>query len=286
MYGGYRAVFSTIWTEETGREWNRLGHQYHKVAFYLLSSPMSNAYGLYYLPIAVASQHTAITPAALTKIFDVFDGQQFAHYDADAEWVWVRNMVRYQLFPHGNAVPPGDRRLPAVRKFYDTCSPNAHLGPFFDLYAEPLSLTTRRERRTKIPPAKPVGLPLEEGSPSAVTSLVIGRPTRAELFERWYQHYPKKVGKKSALEEWMRIPGVDEQFTARAIATLEWQCRQPEWVKENGQYIPDPERYIKRGRWQDEPRDQVGLTDRDARTANVLAEWAATGAVIEGERCE
>lgn len=283
MYGGYRAVFSTIWTEETGREWNRLGHQYHKVAFYLLTGPLSNSYGLYYLPLIVAAEHTGLTAKNLQAIIDTFDKQEFAHYDPATEWVWVRNMIRYQFFPQGQLVHTSDNRVRAICKFYASCPSSSHLGPFFDLYGEALGLTAKREGKYRIPPAQPVGLPLEEGSPSAVTSLAPRRASKPELFDRWYAHYPKKVGKKTALVEWMRIPQVDEVWTAKAIATLEWQCRQPEWVKENGQYIPDPERYLKRGRWQDEPRDQVGLTDRDARTANVLAEWAAAGDVIVGE---
>lgn len=280
MYGGYRAVFSTIWTEDTGRLWNTLGHQYHKVAFYLLTGPMSNAYGLYYLPLAVASEHTALTAHQLLKVFEAFAEQEFAYYDMAAQWVWVRNMVRFQLFSRDNVVSQSDTRVKGLRKFYATCPPNMHLGPFFDLYDEALELGVRREGKRKL------ALRPDPTSSSAATSTalaLVGVPTKAELFERWWKHYPEKVGKKAALAEWLRIPNVDEAFTAKAIATLEWQRRQPEWVKEDGQFIPDPERYLKRGRWQDEPRDQTGLTDRDARTANVLAEWARGGNIIEGE---
>lgn len=287
MYGGYRAVFSTIWTEDTGREWNRLGHHFHKVAFYLLTGPLSNAYGLYYLPLAIAQSHTGLSADRLMQVFSVFDGQDFAVYDAAAEWVWVKNMVRYQLFPNKDKVSQADLRLRGVRRFYDTCPPNAHLGPFFERYGEELGLACRREGKVRLPPTttqKPVRDLEPEGSPEPGTSLArVVRLSKADLFERWWKFYPKKVGKKAALAEWLRIEGVDESFTAKAIATLEWQCRQPEWVKENGQYIPDPERYIKRGRWMDEPRDQVGLTDRDARTANVLAEWASAPITVDAE---
>ena len=278
MYGGYRAVFSTIWTEDTGREWNELGHAYHKVAFYLLSGPMSNAFGLYYLPLAVATEHTAVPAKELLKIFAVFAEQQFAYYDRDAQWVWVRNMVRFQLFSRDNSVSPGDTRVKGLRKFYATCAPNAHLGPFYEFYNPALDLGLRREGRQRAVALDAVA--------ATTTSLMPAKTggSKAELFERWWQFYPKKVGKKTALAEWMKIPGVDQAWTAKAIATLEWQCRQAEWVKEGGQYIPDPERYLKRGRWQDEPRDSIGITDRDARTANVLAEWARDGNILEGEK--
>lgn len=279
MYGGYRAVFSTIWTEETGQEWNRLGHQYHKVAFYLLTGPMSNAYGLYYLPLTVAAEQTALTTAQLTKIYEVFDRQEFAHYDPQSQWVWVRNMVRYQLSPNGAAINPSDKRLNGVRRFYETCIPNAHLGPFFDLYAGELGLPVRREKKRPVANESRALDFTGEGSPAVGQALVIReqRMTKIALFELWWKHYPEKNGKKAALAEWMKIDGVDEAFTARAIATLEWQRKHPEWVKENGQFIPDPERYLKRGRYLDEPSDTIGVTDRDMRTANVLTDWAKGG---------
>jgi hypothetical protein len=227
----------------------------------------------------VAAEQTALTAGQLTKIFEVFDRQAFAHYDPHSQWVWVRNMVRYQLSPNGGDINPADKRLNGVRRFYDTCIPNAHLGPFFDLYAVALGLPLRREKK-RVSGGEPSALaPVQEGSPDAGRALAVreSRMTKAELFERWWKHYPKKVGKTAAFGEWMHLPGVDEAFTARAIATLEWQRRTPEWVKENGQYIVDPERYLKRGRFLDEPRDTIGITDRDMRTANVLTEWAKGG---------
>jgi hypothetical protein len=289
MYGGYRAVFSTIWTGDTGQEWNRLGHQYHKVAFYLLTGPLANAYGLYYLPLVIMQEHTGLTGNALVKMFEVYDREEFAHYDTSTQWVWVRNMVRYQLFNTGGSVSPGDKRLFGVRRFYDSCPLNAHLGPFYDLYGAALGLANRRERARTVPaesaaykePVVAAGVTekVQDGdeTPVSLIAIVPKRFSKAEFFELWWKHYPKKVGKKAALAEWMKLEGVDDGFTARAIATLEWQHRQPEWVKENGQFIPDPERYIKRGRFSDEPRDAVGITDRDVRTANVLSEWASGG---------
>ena len=279
MYGGYRAIFSTIWTEDTGREWNRLGHQYHKLAFYLLSGPMSNAYGLYYLPLAVIQEHTFLRPAQVEEVFKVFREQQFATYDVASQWVWVYNMVRYQLSPNGSEINPADKRLNGVRRFYETCIPNSHLGPFYDMYSQMLGLTVRREKKRPEASEPAAPAPPQEGSPEVGRALSVreARMTKIELFEKWWNHYPKKVGKKSALAEWMQIKGVDEEFTARAIATLEWQRRTPEWVKENGQYIVDPERYLKRGRYMDEPRDEIGITDRDVRTANVLTDWARGG---------
>lgn len=273
MYGGYRAVFSTIWTEDTGRDWNELGHAYHKVAFYLLTGPMSNAYGLYYLPLAVITEHTAIPAKELLKMFEVFAEQEFAYFDKDSQWVWVRNMVRYQLTPNGGEISPADKRLNGVRRFYDTCIPNAHLGPFFDLYAVALGLPLRREKKRAVASEPSAPTP----TPGVALAVRESRMTKAQLFDKWWKHYPKKVGKTAAMGEWMRLKGVDEEFTAKAIATLEWQRRTPEWVKENGQYIVDPERYISRGRFLDEPRDQIGITDRDMRTANVLTDWAKGG---------
>lgn len=71
---------------------------------------------------------------------------------------------------------------------------------------------------------------------------------KGQRFEEWWQHYPKKRGKKPAREIWKR-KGLDAQadeliddVCARVIHDEQW----------GDGYIPDPERYLKHERWHDE----------------------------------
>lgn len=71
-------------------------------------------------------------------------------------------------------------------------------------------------------------------------------------FERFYTAYPKRVGKKSAYAEWNKAtrPPVEAILSA-----LEKQKRAKEELRQTGQFVsewPDPERWIKKERWNDE----------------------------------
>jgi hypothetical protein len=84
-------------------------------------------------------------------------------------------------------------------------------------------------------------------------------PKRTELrerFERFWESYPKKVGKDAAWVEFQkRNPGDD--LTDRMIAVVTEQRASEQWRKDGGQYIPHPRTWLHQGRWQDEaPRSR------------------------------
>jgi hypothetical protein len=195
---------------------------------------------------------------------------EFAKYDHDREFVWVIEMARWQL---GLTEPlkHGDRRIMNANSWYRSLPKNQFLGAFYDRYATDLSLHDRREPCESVAPAPVVTTALAKRS-----AALDGRAVVLDRFERWWRHYPKKVGKKAALAEWLKItPAPDEAFIERAIALLAQQRTSPEWIKEGGQYIPDPERYIRKGRYLDEPRTIPHLTEAEAATATNLLNWVS-----------
>ena len=71
-------------------------------------------------------------------------------------------------------------------------------------------------------------------------------------FDEFWNLYPKKVGKKYALNEWLKIKDPIETLS-KIKSALFWQTKSFDWTKENGQYIPHPSTYLNQGRWMDEP---------------------------------
>lgn len=72
-----------------------------------------------------------------------------------------------------------------------------------------------------------------------------------ERFERFWDVYPKKVGKDAAWIEFQkRNPGDD--LTDEMITVIQQQRALEQWRKEGGQYIPNPRTWLHQGRWQDE----------------------------------
>lgn len=265
----YFLVAPTLWTGTTGKEWKTLGPPYQVLGVYLQTSPAANQYGLYYVSRAQMLDETGLPQPTLRKILTHFAESQFAFYDEDAQWCWVKNMARRQLLTNGGALAPGDRRAIGADNWYKSLPDNPFLAPYFDIYAPLLHLGVRRVGRTA-PVAGPSLFP--DATPE--TALIVRTVSRDDLFERWWKHYPKPAGKRAARAEWAKLkPPPTEADVETWILTLERQRRSSQWLKDNGDFIPDAERYIKKGRMFDEETLLPSLTESDARTLNALDNW-------------
>jgi predicted phage replisome organizer len=73
-------------------------------------------------------------------------------------------------------------------------------------------------------------------------------------FISFWKTYPNKVGKDAAWNAWKKrkgsLPDIDFILTA-----IEKQKKSAAWVKESGQYIPNPATWINQGRWMDEGKE-------------------------------
>lgn len=68
-----------------------------------------------------------------------------------------------------------------------------------------------------------------------------------EEFLEFWDKYPRKTGKGKAWESWLRVKPVLED----CLATLEWQTKSHDWIKDNGSYIPMPTTWLNQRRWED-----------------------------------
>lgn len=98
-------------------------------------------------------------------------------------------------------------------------------------------------------------LPSEYGSPGGseqaaqetiTISKLSGKHIARTEFERWWKHYPRKVGKKNAWAVWQKTKPDADKLIAD---TEERKTKCGKWV--DG-FIKDPERYLKREQWNDE----------------------------------
>ena len=71
-------------------------------------------------------------------------------------------------------------------------------------------------------------------------------------FAEFWAAYPKKVGKDAALRAWKKIKS-PASVLQNILLSLAWQVKSDQWVRDGGQYIPNPATYLTQGRWQDEP---------------------------------
>ena len=89
------------------------------------------------------------------------------------------------------------------------------------------------------------------------------------LFEDFWKLYPKKNKKQNAFREFKKIKDV-ESLMPIILADVERKRQSRDWTKDNGQYIPDPERYIKNERWNDVNEVAERQSEIESKCANEL----------------
>jgi hypothetical protein len=158
----YSQISPQWWTGQTGRDITRLALREDESAYtaalelrvlgdWLMTGSSHNQYGLYYAPLVIIQAETGIRPSRLQTAMATLAALEFASYDELTSFVWVREMVVWQLSrepleregKNGRA----DHRIEAARRWYRTCQENPFLGSFFDRYVDHLWLVDRREMK-------------------------------------------------------------------------------------------------------------------------------------------
>jgi hypothetical protein len=85
---------------------------------------------------------------------------------------------------------------------------------------------------------------------------------QAELFDQFWQAYPKKRSKGQAKRTWVKLDP-DESLLTKMLKTIAKARRSNDWLQANGQYIPHPSTWLNNEGWEDEMsvEDDAGRID-------------------------
>lgn len=119
-------------------------------------------------------------------------------------------------------------------------------------------IRNRNRNRNSIPPIPPRG----------VGGGLVG-------FDRFWEAYPRRVGKGAALKAWSKL-NPHAELVERIIEAVERQKLSREWLKDGGQYIPHPTTWLNQTRWEDElpsqaPSGPPGVNSAAAAPADPFA---------------
>ena len=76
-------------------------------------------------------------------------------------------------------------------------------------------------------------------------------PPEANLFDRFWDAYPKKVAKPVAEKAFQKL-NPSEKLWKQIISDVDARKTSRDWTKDGGQYIPNPSTYLNQRRWEDE----------------------------------
>ena len=69
-------------------------------------------------------------------------------------------------------------------------------------------------------------------------------------FDRFWAVYPKKIGKGAARAAWRKAAPANG-LAERIVAAVERQRHEPQWLRDDGRFIPNPATWINQTRWED-----------------------------------
>lgn len=104
----------------------------------------------------------------------------------------------------------------------------------------------------------------------------------ADDFDTFWAAYPKKKAKDDARRAWhKRRP--DAALLRVILDALQQQCQSPDWLKEDGRYIPFPATWLNRGQWTDSARVDLHLLPVASVPAAPPLSRRTTNLVANGE---
>lgn len=118
----------------------------------------------------------------------------------------------------------------------------------------------KTEDRRQIPPISPKG-------------------ELTDSFNKLWNEYPKKAGKKEAYKSWERINPNEELFS-QILTALENQKKSSQWTRENGRFIPLASTWLNQERWNDEIEvtpEQVNAVPFDHEAAAIREKMLVCG---------
>lgn len=86
--------------------------------------------------------------------------------------------------------------------------------------------------------------------PRPSTSLEEHDPAQLRDFAAFWAAYPRKMGRKAALEAWL---AVHKPPLEALLAALQEQAASAQWQREQGRFIPAPATWLGQARWTDRP---------------------------------
>lgn len=167
---------------------------------------------------------------------DTFIGKERSDREYSRMWAWGRDKVA--RFISEIRKKSEEDSLSFVIK---TDPPKTSQQPAKDQPQEPLKNSTLRDATSQKPATN---------QPEA-SQLFIRENKKEETFVQFWTLYPRKTNKADALKIWSRLNPSPETLSV-IMTALDCQCKQPDWKKNSGQFIPHPSTWLNKRRWEDE----------------------------------
>lgn len=250
----FRVVQQSMWTDEKVIDNYSAEDKYFWL--YLLTNPQCNQLGIYKLPIKIAAFQLGYSREQVMVLLERFDKKLHQiKYNFDTQEIAIGNYLYHSIISGGK--PVFDAILKDANKISDKS--------LFVFVIEKMSKKdiTNKTVESGIRLLKDkCNLPYEDDNDNENdkhndndnddTPTNRGAYRNGELFEKFWNAYPRKVG-KGAAEKAFKKYKPDDDLLATMLSALSVQKRSEQWAKDGGQFIPYPATWLNQRRWEDVP---------------------------------
>jgi hypothetical protein len=252
----YRNIHTELWSDPKIKEALKSKNPDTVLLFlWFITNELAHLSGIYAVEKFFIMGKLNYSDKRLDDLLHTLNESKLAFYDHEFEVVFVRSMFKHQGRGAKNEQSAAKHLetlhgCPLILKFLETY-PNVK-NRVSDTLLDRVSGNTRTALLCSDSVSDPVsgtvsGEPKKPKSSHAVISGI----KYSENFQRFWLAYPhrKRKGKKPSFELWQKKK-LDDKINI-IVKALEEQSRSVDWVKESGQYIPNPTTWLNQERWED-----------------------------------
>lgn len=273
----YQNIHSQIWHDEKFRT---LSSDAKHLFLYVMTSPHSNAIGLYVCPKEYICADLGWAITRVVKAFSELLQANLILYDEFCNLICIINHLKYNPIINKNQAISAAKIVKELprSKLYSII-----LKQLQEIYHEPLRRQLEEQYNKSFDKSFDESFnhvllqPETETETETIKEIKEKNDLRKRneclnLFKKFWEAYPKKRSIGQAEKAWDKL-NPDEQLLATMLAKIERAKTSEVWLKNDGQFIPYPATWLNRRCWEDEyGTGKNGVSAMD-RPLNPIEAW-------------
>lgn len=250
-----RSVCSMFWTTPTLKG---IAPKTRLFLLYCETGPQSNLAGIFRLSWECCRKDSGLTNRDIRTAIAEATDRGFIEYHEECQVLWVIERFAYE-FPNGKLTMVQKKCVERILCSLSFCELTAHFCKRYPDFQVQTSLFVESSRpwdRGVPPPMGTESREPEAESREPEAESRNGAATRREIVQEFQEEFwpvwpeARRTMKKDALEAYVlvRRRGAPKEAI---VAAVEAHKKSWNWLKDGGQYIPHPHRWLTRERWTD-----------------------------------
>lgn len=252
----YRSIQMTFWTD--AKVVDNFTPEDRYFYLYLLTNPHTNLCGCYEISMKQISDETGYTKEVVERLFERMEKiHNVIRVSKDTKEVLILNWSKFNWTSSKDFRKPLYKEINLIKSqsFKEFLQSRADgvetvLTPSNDGAGTTVTVTVSNTVSDSL--SDSVIKPVSKSRDKKINKDIEIETVCEKRFKEFWDIYPRKEGKGAARKKWEQINPNAELFEKIINAVKENIERNPQWQKQNGQFIPHPATWLNQERWDDD----------------------------------